>query len=217
MAQPLEFFLPHVQLLVQQRTLLCRAHLCLLMLQECRLELGLQMDMVLLCCSRTLGGLFSEGVSPCYVCGHGCALFLEGCQRLRGFCMARCHCCASLASLHLLLNSLEGFLGLANGLTELPNSWTCTAACAALPDGHPVPSAVLATLSAVAVPARRAGVMWCFPAYFVLSGCAVVAGVPRMRRRLAALRLRLCQRLHGGRVSLLPLLCLGLCGVPLLP
>ena len=41
---------------------------------------------------------------------------LGGCQRLRGFCMARLPLlCASLASLHLLLNGLEGFLGLANG------------------------------------------------------------------------------------------------------
>ena len=78
-AQPLELFLPHVQLLVQKFTLLCRALLYLLMLQECRLELGLQMDIVLLCCGRPLGGLFSEGLSPCYVCGHGGALFLEGC------------------------------------------------------------------------------------------------------------------------------------------
>ena len=46
---------------------------------------------------------------------------LEGCQRLRGFCLARLPLlCFRLASLHLLLDSLEGFLGLANGLTELP-------------------------------------------------------------------------------------------------
>ena len=64
-AQPLELFLPHVQLLVQKLTLLCRAHLYLLMLQECRLELGLQMDIVLLCYGSTLGGLFREGLSPC--------------------------------------------------------------------------------------------------------------------------------------------------------
>src|ERR1700704_6098301 len=91
------------------------------MLQESRLELGLQMDIVLLCCGSTLGGLFREGLFPCYVCGHGGALFLECGQRLRGFCMARLPLlCVSLDSLHLLLESLEGFLCLANGLTELP-------------------------------------------------------------------------------------------------
>src|SRR5438128_225650 len=60
-AQPLEFFLPHVQLCVQKCTLLRRASLELLMLQECRLELRVQLDIVLLGCSSTLGGLLREG------------------------------------------------------------------------------------------------------------------------------------------------------------
>jgi hypothetical protein len=48
-------------------------------------------------------------------------LFLEGCQRLRGFCLARLPLLGvRLARLHLLLESMEGFLGLAHGLTELP-------------------------------------------------------------------------------------------------
>ena len=64
-AQPLEFFLPHVQLFVQKRTLLRRAPLEVLLLQECRLELRVQMDIVLFCCSSTLGGLFIEGLAPC--------------------------------------------------------------------------------------------------------------------------------------------------------
>ena len=53
----------------------------MLLLQECRLELRVQMDIVLFCCSSTLGGLFSEGVSPGYVCGHGGALFAQCGQR----------------------------------------------------------------------------------------------------------------------------------------
>jgi hypothetical protein len=64
MAQPLEFFLSHVQLLVQKRTLLRSTPLEVLMLQECRLELRLQMDIVPLCGRSTLGGLFIEGLAP---------------------------------------------------------------------------------------------------------------------------------------------------------
>src|SRR6476659_7277868 len=91
------------------------------MLQECRLELSLQMDIVLLCSSSTLSGLFIEGLSPCYVCGHGGALFLQCGQRLRGFGMARLPLlCVSLDSMQLLLHNLEGFLRLAHSLTEVP-------------------------------------------------------------------------------------------------
>ena len=220
-AQPLELFLPHVQLCVQQRTLLCRAHLCLLMLQECRLELGLQMDIVLLCCGRTLGGLFSEGVSPCDVCGHGGALFLECCQRLRGFYMVRLPLLGvRLDRLHLLLDSVEGFLCLANGLTELPEFLDLHRRLRRfdLTDGL--------------IPFRQLGLQRGLLVLSLLDEQAQGGAFLRALGYLAAqllleclacgdgllqLRLRLCQSLHGGRVALLPLLCLGLRGVLLLP
>jgi hypothetical protein len=107
---------------MQQCTLLRRAPLEVLLLQECRLELRVQLDIVLLGCSRTLGGLFREGLAPCYVCGHGGALVLQGGQRCRGFGMVRLPLLGvSLDSVQLLLHSLEGFLRLAQSLTELPH------------------------------------------------------------------------------------------------
>ena len=195
-------FLPHVQLCVQQRTLLCRAHLGLVMLQECRLELGCRWT---LCCSAAVARWVacSARVCPlCDVCGHSGALFVERRQRLRGFCVARLPLlCVSLASVHLPSTAWRASWAgdRPDGVARIPVPAPPHAPLLTGGRSHPVPSAGLATWSAGAAPARRAGARWCFPACCGLSGCAVVAGCLACCRGLLQLRLRLCQRLHGAR------------------